>query len=250
MLKTGAVVAFACFLQGTAAVAQTQPEHTQHHAQDAQAQGGQSQSGQKQPDTRMSGGQMQSGQMPMTMMCPMMAQMTMGVPVQGGQTSGSGQGGQTPMMVVMPMICPMMAQMSMMGGQMQQGAQLPMQTGKTPMQTGQMPMQTGQMPMQTGQMPMTMNMMPGRAPSEADRGYVQAMHKMHQSMTTMQMTGDATGDFVRMMIPHHQSAIDMSKVLLQEKDVDPEIKAMAEKIIADQQKEIETFQRWLEMHKQ
>ena len=30
-------------------------------------------------------------------------------------------------------------------------------------------------------------------------------------MTTMQMTEDATGDFVRMMIPHHQSAIDMSK---------------------------------------
>ena len=126
---------------------------------------------------------------------------------------------------------------------MQQGAQLPMQTG-------QMPMQAEQMPMQAGQMPMTMNMMPGKAPSEADRGYMQAMHKMHQSMTTMQMTGDATGDFVRVMIPHHQSAIDMSKVLLQQKDVDPEIKVMAEKIIADQQKEIETFQRWLGMHKQ
>ena len=78
---------------------------------------------------------------------------------------------------------------------------------------------------------------------------MQAMQKMHQSMMTMQMTGDATGDFVRMMIPHHQSAIDMSKVLLQQKDVDPEIKAMAEKIIADQQKEIDIFQKWLENHK-
>jgi uncharacterized protein (DUF305 family) len=53
-----------------------------------------------------------------------------------------------------------------------------------------------------------------------------------------------------MMIPHHQSAIDMSQVLLQQKDVDPEIKAMAEKIIEAQKSEIAKFQAWLKKHNQ
>jgi hypothetical protein len=36
----------------------------------------------------------------------------------------------------------------------------------------------------------------------------------------------------------HPSAIEMAKVLLQLKDVSPEIRPMAEKILADQQKEM------------
>jgi uncharacterized protein (DUF305 family) len=96
---------------------------------------------------------------------------------------------------------------------------------------------------------MMMHMKHGMPMSEADKGYMAAMQKMQQDMTTMEMTGDPTADFARMMIPHHQSAIDMANVLLKENDVDPTIKTMAEKIIADQQKEIGEFKKWLEAHK-
>jgi uncharacterized protein (DUF305 family) len=96
---------------------------------------------------------------------------------------------------------------------------------------------------------MQMKMQQGKEPSEADKGYMGAMMKMHQSMTSMELTGDPTHDFVMMMIPHHQSAIDMAQVLLNEPNADSEIKTMAEKIISDQQKEIDQFQAWLEKHK-
>ena len=96
---------------------------------------------------------------------------------------------------------------------------------------------------------MMMKMQAGKQPSEADKGYMGAMMKMHQSMTSMEMTGDPTHDFVMMMIPHHQSAIDMAQVLVKEPNADPEIKTMAEKIIADQQREIDQFNAWLEKHK-
>ena len=97
---------------------------------------------------------------------------------------------------------------------------------------------------------MMMKMKPGMQMSEADQGYMAAMHAMGQNMMGMEMTGDASGDFVRMMIPHHQSAIDMAKVLLAEENADPEIKAIAEKIVADQTKEIEQLQAWLKAHGQ
>ena len=50
-----------------------------------------------------------------------------------------------------------------------------------------------------------------------------------------------------MMIPHHQGAIDMAKVELQH-GMDPELKAMAEKIIADQEREIAELKEWLSKH--
>jgi uncharacterized protein (DUF305 family) len=97
---------------------------------------------------------------------------------------------------------------------------------------------------------MMMKMQSGKEPSEANKGYMAAMMKMNESMMSMEMTGDPTHDFVMMMIPHHQSAIDMAQVLIKEPNADPEVKAMAEKIISDQQKEIDLFNAWLEKHKQ
>jgi len=96
---------------------------------------------------------------------------------------------------------------------------------------------------------MMIKMQAGKQPSEADKGYIDAMMKMHGFMTSMEMTGDPTHDFVMMMIPHHQSAIDIAQVLVKEPNADPEIKTMAQKIISDQQKEIDQFNAWLQAHK-
>jgi uncharacterized protein (DUF305 family) len=96
---------------------------------------------------------------------------------------------------------------------------------------------------------MMMHMKPGMQMSEADKGYMDAMQKMHLDMMKMEMTGDPTADFVRMMIPHHQSAIDMAQVLLKQQNVDPKIKTMAEKIATDQQTENDEFAKWLDEHK-
>jgi len=93
-----------------------------------------------------------------------------------------------------------------------------------------------------------MTMRPGMEMSEADRGYMKAMQTMQQSMMKMEMTGDASGDFARMMIPHHQSAIDMVDVLLAQKDIDPDLKKMAAKMKKEQTKEIGKLQKWLEAH--
>jgi hypothetical protein len=41
-----------------------------------------------------------------------------------------------------------------------------------------------------------------------------SMEVMHKDMLAASMTGDPDHDFITMMIPHHQGAIDMAKVVL------------------------------------
>jgi uncharacterized protein (DUF305 family) len=88
---------------------------------------------------------------------------------------------------------------------------------------------------------------------DSDKAAAQAFMAAHEKMMTemqdMQPSGDADQDFVMMMIPHHQGAIDMAKVEL-EFGTDPELKAMAEKIVADQEREIAEMQDWLAKHGQ
>jgi uncharacterized protein (DUF305 family) len=67
---------------------------------------------------------------------------------------------------------------------------------------------------------------------------------MHQGMT-IEFTGDPDVDFARGMIPHHQGAIDMAQAVLAHGQ-DPEIRTLAEAIIAAQEKEIAFLRRWLE----
>ena len=74
------------------------------------------------------------------------------------------------------------------------------------------------------------------AASPATKAYEAANEKMHKDMA-IKFTGDADKDFLRGMIPHHQGAIDMAKVVLRY-GKDPKIKALAEKIIKEQEAEI------------
>lgn len=75
----------------------------------------------------------------------------------------------------------------------------------------------------------------------------EAMAIMDRDMQAAPMNGRPDHDFVTMMLPHHQGAIDMAKaVLLSTKD--PELRNLALGIIAEQQNEINVMQAWLQRH--
>ena len=73
---------------------------------------------------------------------------------------------------------------------------------------------------------------------------IASMDKMHMAMGAVARSGNSDVDFVRLMLPHHQAAIDMAKTqLLYGKD--PQMRRLAQEIITDQQSEIELMQLWL-----
>jgi hypothetical protein len=73
---------------------------------------------------------------------------------------------------------------------------------------------------------------------------IASMDKMHMAMGAIKRSGNSDVDFVRLMLPHHQAAIDMAKTqLLYGKDA--QMRRLAQEIITDQQSEIELMQGWL-----
>ena len=64
-----------------------------------------------------------------------------------------------------------------------------------------------------------------------------AMAKMMQQMNASKPIGNTDHDFAHMMMAHHQGAVAMSEILLRD-GKDATMRQMAEKIKADQQKEI------------
>ena len=79
--------------------------------------------------------------------------------------------------------------------------------------------------------------------------YAPAMETMHMGMMSVEPTGNADVDFVKGIIPHHQGAVDMAKIL-KEKGKDPELQALADSIISSQEKEIAKMNDWLKRHGQ
>ncbi len=80
----------------------------------------------------------------------------------------------------------------------------------------------------------------GGTPSTVE--YRAANDKMHKAMD-IPYTGDPDKDFVAGMIPHHEGALDMARIVLRH-GRDPEIRALAEAIIREQEKEIALFRAW------
>jgi uncharacterized protein (DUF305 family) len=73
------------------------------------------------------------------------------------------------------------------------------------------------------------------------------MHQMMMRMDTVPKTNDPEIDFLRMMRVHHQGAIDMANLELQEGKNDS-LKRTAQKIIREQQAEIADFSAYLATH--
>lgn len=69
-----------------------------------------------------------------------------------------------------------------------------------------------------------------------------------KEMEAMVMTGDFDMDFAKMMIIHHQSAIDMSEIQVANGKHE-DMKAMAQKMIKAQKEEIQQFQTIINNYK-
>ena len=71
--------------------------------------------------------------------------------------------------------------------------------------------------------------------SEMDTAMSRMMEQMH-----VEPTGDVDRDFVRMMVPHHQGAIEMAVAQLKY-GKDPVLKRIAQEIIIEQRQEIDVM---------
>jgi uncharacterized protein (DUF305 family) len=73
------------------------------------------------------------------------------------------------------------------------------------------------------------------------------IEKMYGAMALVQPSGKSDVDFVKLMLPHHQAAIEMAKTQLLFGN-DPQMQRLAQEIVTDQQSEIELMQLWLKQH--
>jgi uncharacterized protein (DUF305 family) len=72
--------------------------------------------------------------------------------------------------------------------------------------------------------------------TESTRAYLESADVMHRDMA-INYTGDADIDFLRGMIPHHEGAVAMARIVIAHGS-DPETRKLAEAIIAAQETEI------------
>lgn len=75
------------------------------------------------------------------------------------------------------------------------------------------------------------------------------MKENNDKMSSMQMSGNPDVDFAMMMRVHHQGAIQMAEMELKS-GKEPQMRKMAQKIIAAQKKEIAELDKFLAKHGQ
>jgi uncharacterized protein (DUF305 family) len=91
---------------------------------------------------------------------------------------------------------------------------------------------------------------PSHSGMAAGSGWTQlmaSMDRMHATMAALKPSGTIDVDFVKLMLPHHQAAIDMARTELLDGH-DPQMRRLAQEIIADQESEIQLMQLWLTQH--
>jgi uncharacterized protein (DUF305 family) len=75
------------------------------------------------------------------------------------------------------------------------------------------------------------------------KAFTEANARMHSDMP-MSFSGDADVDFMKGMIPHHEGAVAMAKILLQF-GKDAELRKLADDVVRTQNEEITMMQVWL-----
>jgi len=77
---------------------------------------------------------------------------------------------------------------------------------------------------------------------------MKSMKAMHAAMGTAQRSGNDDEDFVNLMLPHHEAAVEMAKAELFHGN-DPQMRRLAQEIITDQESEIQLMSLWLDQQK-
>lgn len=175
------------------------------------------------------------------------AQAQLGHGTHGGHGTGQGQpqnmGDMDQMMAMMRQMVPMMERMR----NATPAERERMMNEMRPMMQSMMPMMQGMM----GGPGMSAMTGPGHqghgqtptSASPSTRAFEQANAKMHRDMAIV-FTGNADVDFVRGMIPHHQGAIEMARVVL-EHGRDEWVKKLAGEVVTAQTREIAEMREWL-----
>ncbi len=77
---------------------------------------------------------------------------------------------------------------------------------------------------------------------------MKSMQAMHAAMGSAKPSGNNDEDFVNVMLPHHEAAVEMAKAELLHGN-DAEMRRLAQEIITDQESEIQLMTLWLDQQK-